>query len=305
MKRKAKKSSLIGAVFIIIMFVLGFLCENGYIDGAVFNPYGSERPSYDGESPVEVHFIDTDQSDCILIKAGEKNILIDSGERNCKEIIGAYLDAEGVDKIDIFIATHPHSDHIGSGEYVIRNYNVTTLIVPDIPEESFPTTKIYENMLIAADEMDTNLSFAVPGTEYDLGNGVTLEILGPVSDYGTDYNNWSVISKLNVGNVSFLFTGDMESKAENDLIASGADLSCTVLKAGHHGSSTSSSEKFLSAAKPEYAVILCGSGNSYGHPHKEVLEAFSSRGYKIFRTDEDGSIIFKTDGENISVTTER
>ncbi len=303
-KQKTKKNSAFTAVIIILLLVLGYFYESGYIDAGFFDPYGSNS-AYIGESPVEVHFIDTDQSDCTLVIAGDKTVLIDAGERNCKEVIGTYLDEHSVKKIDIFIATHPHSDHIGSGEYIINNYSVETLIIPDIPEESFPTTKIYENLLTAADENGTKLSFAVPGTEYDLENGVTLEILGPVSDYGDDYNNWSIVSKLTVGGTSFLFTGDMESSAEKDLLASGADVSCTVLKAGHHGSSTSSSDKFLDAAGPEYAVILCGKGNSYGHPHKEILSAFSERGYTVLRTDEDGSIIFRTDGENITVETER
>ena len=297
------------AVLLLLLagFLLGFLLENGYFDRRLpkeaQNGDVSESPA--GDSSTRVHFIDTWQSDCVLIETKEKTVLIDAGDLNSSDEIGEYLKKAGVSKIDLFVATHPHSDHIGSGKYVIENYEVAALLVPDIPEESFPTAATYENLLLAAEKRGTKLLFASPGEEFSLGDGAVLKVLGPVSDYGTDYNNLSVVTKLTVGEVSFLFTGDMEAEAETDLISAGADLSCTVLKVGHHGSSGSSTKAFLDGASPRYAVILCGQGNDYGHPHREVLDALENRGCSVFRTDQKGSIVFETDGESLAVQTER
>lgn len=318
MRSKTEKRIIIGLlIFIILLFCL-YLLQSADVDAESLRgklesalsevpapPFAPAVPSPTVSAEAEICFIDTGQSDCVLIKAPEKTVLIDAGERDCAGIIGDFLSREGVSRIDLFVATHPHSDHIGSGAYVVETFDVQELLIPDIPEESYPTSSTYEKLLLAADEQGTVLTPASPGIEYDLGGGMVLKVLGPVSDYGTDYNNWSVVTKLVAGEISFLFTGDIEAEAEADLIASGAELSCTVLKAPHHGGSTSSSAPFLDAADPSCAVILCGANNDYGHPHKEVREAYAARGYEVYRTDQNGSIVFRTDGKNITVETEK
>lgn len=309
MRRKKKFFPGRFAVLLLLLlgFLLGFLSEKGYIDLGFSEKAQSAGLSevLPGDLSTRVHFIDTGQSECMLIETKEKTVLIDAGDLNCGEEIGQYLNGAGVSKIDLFVATHPHGDHVGSGKYIIENYEVAALLLPDIPEEYFPTARTYESLLLAAEKRGTKLFFASPGEEFLLGNGAVLKVLGPVSDYGANYNNMSVVTKLTDGKVSFLFTGDMESEAEADLISAGADLSCTVLKAGHHGSSSSSTEEFLDAAAPQFAVILCGRDNDYGHPHREVLDAFEKRGCRVFRTDQNGTIVFETDGENLAVRTER
>lgn len=318
MRSKAEKRMIAGLLIFIALLFLIYLIEGANVDWKSLPeklrsaPSGepaplpaSETPSSGAPLEVEVSFIDTGQSESVLIIAPEKTVLIDAGDRDSAAKIGDFLSEREVSRIDLFVATHPHSDHIGSGAYVVETFDVEELLIPDIPQESYPTSSTYEKLLLAAEERDTVLTLASPGTEYELGGGVVLKVLAPCSDYGTDYNNWSVVTKLTAGEISFLFTGDIEAVAEADLMASGADLSCTVLKAPHHGSSSSSSAQFLDAANPRYAVILCGSNNDYGHPHREVREAYAARGYEIYRTDLDGSVIFKTDGESITVETEK
>lgn len=258
-----------------------------------------------GEGAAEVHFLDTGQSDCTLILTGEKTVLIDAGTSDRGGSIVEYLEDQGVRTVDLLIATHPHADHIGSMADVLRNFEVKEFLMPDIPDEYQPTTRGWEKLLIAADEEGCAVTPADPGQEYLLGGGCVLTVLGPVKDYGDDYNNWSVVTRLVCGDVSFLFTGDAEKKAENDILSTGAALDSDVLKVGHHGSATSSGEDFMAAVSPEYAAVLCGAGNDYGHPHRDTTDLLARMGAEIYRTDLDGAIVMKTDGKTVTVSTEK
>ncbi len=298
------KGLLSALLAIIIVFAAAVLYENGIIsDEFYLKLISAAKPEISESSEVEVHFIDVGQAECILIKAPEKVVLIDAGDIGYGKTIERYLRMEGVLSIDLFVATHPHSDHIGSASEILKKFPVSEVMIPEIPEEFLPTTSLFEEFLKTLSQKNCTVSYSVNGRKIELGKGAVLEILGPAGYYGDNLNNYSIISKLTFGETSFLFTGDAEQEAEELLLSSGADVSCTVLNAGHHGSSTSCSIAFLKAANPKYAAISCGFDNDYGHPHRETIAAFKEFGIKYYRTDFDGSIIFGSDGKNITVST--
>lgn len=247
------------------------------------------------ENSMEVHFLDVGQGDSALIRSGEHTMLIDAGENDQGDVVVSYLKDLGIKRLDYVIGTHPHSDHIGGLDTVIRAFDVGTVILP--PKEH--TTKTFEDVLDAIEEKGLSITKPVVGTKYSLGNA-SFCIIAPNGDYGDDLNNWSVGLRITNGDCSFLFTGDAESQAEANMAANGISLKSDVLKLGHHGSSTSSSPLFLDLVDSDYAVITCGIGNSYGHPHKETLEKLEERGIQIFRTDQQGTIIAYSDGSEIT-----
>lgn len=302
-----KPGGLFAALFaIVIVFISAALYESGFITEEFYLRLISavDTEAVFESHELEVHFIDVGQAECILIKAPEKNVLIDAGEIGCGNEITNHLHANGVFSIDVFITTHPHSDHIGSAEHILKKFPVAEVIMPYIPEEYVPTTALFEDFLFALEKENCSVSYAKPGTTYDLG-GPVLKILAPNGDLGDNLNNYSVVTKLVYEETSFLFTGDIEKEAEEAILASEEDISCTVYNAAHHGSSTSNTYAFLVAAAPEYAAVSCGLNNDYGHPHREVVSYFKELGIKYFRTDYDGDIIFGSDGENIYITTSK
>lgn len=246
---------------------------------------------------ISVHFVDVGQGDCELVELPEnKYMLIDAGDNGAEDAVLSYLDKEGVKKIDYLVATHPHADHIGGMEEVIKKYDIGEIYMPK--KES--TSMTFEKMIDAIDEKNLSIHIAEAGKNIFDYADVRADFLAPQKDYD-DLNNASAVVKLKCGDKSFLFMGDAESRAEFDILSGGEDVSCNVLKVGHHGSTTSSSEQFLEKARPEYAVISCGKGNKYGHPHKETLEKLKQIHANVLRTDEMGTIIIKTDGHNLQV----
>lgn len=291
---------------VIIIFLGATFYEHGIItEDFYLKLLSATQNGVTESSDLEVHFIDVGQAESILIKAPGKNVLIDAGNIGYEKKIENYLRSKGVYVIDIFITTHPHSDHIGSAAEIVKRFPVGEVIIPEIPEEFLPTTSLYEDFLRALAGKNCSVSYAEAGTVFELGKGAVLKILGPDGYSGDNLNNYSVISKLTFGETSFLFTGDAEEEAELLLVSSGEDISCTVFNAGHHGSSTSNSSLLLKAANPEYAAISCGYNNDYGHPHREIISAFKDFGIKYYRTDYDGDIVFRSDGKTVSVTTKK
>ena len=301
-KPKSLVAVIAAAAVVLISSVLygqGIISEELYLK--LISATGS---SFSETYPAEVHFIDVDQADCILIKTEEKNILIDAGDIGGENGIINYLHTNGVFSIDLFITTHPHADHIGSASEIINAFPVTTVVMPEIPEKHLPTTRLFEELLITLSKSDCEVLYSEKDMVFDLGSA-TLEILGPAEYSGDNLNNYSIISKLTCGEVSFLFTGDAEEEIELELIESEEDLSCTVFNAGHHGSSTSNSVAFIKAASPKYSVISCGKDNDYGHPHRETISTFKEFGIEYYRTDYSGDVVFATDGANVYIKTER
>lgn len=257
------------------------------------------------EGELRVDMLDVGNADCLLVRSGGKTMLIDAGTASAADGILQYLDDQHIDRLDYVIATHPDADHIGGMRAVLRAKEIGTFIMSYMPEEHTPTTSTYENMLETLLDKGIAVTEAAPGQRYALGEAA-LTILGPVGEF-TDTNNQSVIAKLTLGNKSMLLTGDASKKAENALLAEyrGDELSADVLKVGHHGSSSSSQEKFLDRVGASVAIISCGADNSYGHPHEDVLTALNERNITVYRTDLHGRITLTCDGNRWHVSTER
>lgn len=247
---------------------------------------------------VLVHFIDVGQADCILIQSNGQAMLIDAGTNEASQAIQDYLNALGITRLEYVIGTHPHEDHIGSLDDVITMYDVGTVILPD----KIHTTKTFEDVLDVIENKGLVVTIPHVGDVYTIGNA-TFTVLSPDKDYGDELNNWSVVIRLE-GCHSFLLTGDAEKLVEKDILAAGLDVSADVLKVGHHGSDTSSSEAFLEAVHPAYAVISCGVDNIYSLPTANTLERLASLGIKMFRTDEQGTIIVTSNEDGLTFNTE-
>lgn len=295
---KNQKYIYIIVVFIIALFVI--LQDRGVIDTKKIKQALGQADTQAVDASMSVHFIDVGQGDSTLIISDGEAMLIDAGEKECGTVVADYLDSVGVTTLKYVIGTHPHSDHIGGLAYIIENFNVENVIMPKVSAEMTPTTKVYEDLLSAIKSKGLKIHTAVDET-ITLGE-TEVEIFAPTKDY-TNLNNYSICTKITHGENTFLLTGDTEDDAEEDLIERVGDkLNAKVLKLGHHGSSTASSVELLQAVNPRYAVISCGAGNKYGHPHDEVLNRVKKFSDYILRTDIEGTIIFKSDKEGLSVT---
>jgi competence protein ComEC len=264
-------------------------------------PDEDEEPPDERAPPtgkLEVHFIDVGQGDSILIKAPRKNILIDGGGR-CNTVLN-YLSNQGIKSLDYVIGTHPHADHIGGLINVMQSMPVGAIIDPAVAH----TTKTFEDYLTIIDQKGILFTEGRAGMIWDLGGGAKMQLLHPTSPSKSDLNNASIVVRLTFGEVSFLFTGDAESAAEKQILSRGYELNSTILKVGHHGSETSTSQAFLTAVKPEAAIIMCCKTNSYGHPHQETLAKLSASNVNIYRTDLNGNIVVVTDGQTYSFNKE-
>jgi beta-lactamase superfamily II metal-dependent hydrolase len=256
------------------------------------------------EALLEVSFIDVGQGQSILIKDAENAVLIDAGEAEYGETVSDFVKSAGVDTLDLIIASHPHSDHIGGLPAVMENVAVREVRLPIIPDDKTPTTRIYENFLDAVSDGDIPLTETSAGDEINIG-AMRLKVLSPEknAEYN-DLNDYSAVIMLSYGDTCFLFTGDAEKPAESILTESGYNLSADVLAVGHHGSSNSSTENFLAEVKPQIAVISCGKDNDYGHPTAEALARLGVYTDKIYRTDIDQTVVIITNGKDIKIKTE-
>lgn len=249
-------------------------------------------------STLEVHYMDVGQGDSILIVQGDHSMLIDAGDNSSGTKVQSYLQANNIDTLDYCVGTHPDSDHIGGLDVIIYKFNCKAVWMPACSKD----TNTYRDVISAVNSKNYKITSPAPGEIYSLGDA-KISILAPVKDYGEDANNNSIAMKIEYGENSFLFTGDCEEEAETDMLSSGMDVSAQVMKAGHHGSNTSNTEEFLEAVAPEYFVISCGEGNDYGHPRAEVLNRLRAMGISVFRTDEQGTIVAVSDGEEITFNT--
>lgn len=255
------------------------------------------EPVADGEMFVD--FVDVGQGDCTLIRTADAVILVDAGEVGTADTVVSYLKEKGIKNIDCCIATHPHSDHIGALYRIFEEFSVDTVLLPDIPDELIPTTSTYEKFLDGLENVK-NIIPAGAGDNFDFGS-LNLDILGPVKEYD-DLNQMSLVSKVSFGNTSVMLTGDAETPAETDMLKKrNVDYSADILKVGHHGSKTSTSEKWLKAVHPQFAVVSCGLDNDYGHPHKNIVNRLEDFGVEYYRTDLEGHILFKSDGNEVTL----
>jgi beta-lactamase superfamily II metal-dependent hydrolase len=253
---------------------------------------------------LAVYYLDVGQGDSELIVANGEAMLIDAGEAESGDMIVSYIQNLGITKLKYIVATHPHADHIGGLPTVINAFDVEQIIVPVIPDEQIPTTRVYEDFLTAVEDNDLKLTAAKAGDSLKLGDA-KITVLSPGADEQySDLNDYSVVLRMVYGKSRWLFTGDAEKPAEEAILeragASGESIVCDIIKVGHHGSENSSTAAFLAVIKPQAAVIEVGDGNSYNHPTGEALERLGEYTSKIYRTDLEGTIIFTSDGEKIA-----
>lgn len=247
------------------------------------------------EKLFSVHIIDVGQGDSIFIHTLEdKRILIDAGDEEAEHTVYSYLKRRGVKKIDVLIATHPDTDHIGSMDYIIDKFKISHFYMPDAKTDS----EAFYNLLDSCKEKNLKIEYLTKGDVLKIDSSTTMEILSPSRI--TDKNNLnSIVSLLNYKGYEFLFTGDAEKENELEILSSCNLPDIEFLKAGHHGSSSSSTDEFIEKLKPEAVAISCGYNNDYGHPHRSVLDTFRENGSVVYRTDKNGSLVFYCDENGI------
>ena len=258
-------------------------------------------PAYGlNDGRMAVYFLDVGQGDSALIQYNGTTILIDAGEADEGPGIVTYLKHLGVSDIDLLIATHPHSDHIGGMQDVLKNFNVRSVIDSGMPH----TTTTYQKFLETVDHKNISYSTVQQGDSFSPAPGLTLLVLSaPDGSKDQDLNDGSIVLRASYGRMNILFEGDAGTTAEESMIHSGLPLESQVLKVAHHGSSHGSGVPFLDRVRPEAAIISVGAGNPYNFPAEETLLRLEDTGALIFRTDTDGSIIVRTDGMTFSVET--
>ena len=254
-------------------------------------------PSGDG---LMVHFVDVGQADCILIECGSEFAIIDGGNKDDGQLVVSYLEQQGVQELSAVICTHAHEDHVGGLPSVLSVYPTAAVYAPTRTYSS----NIFDDFLYYTDQQRLEVTIPTPGDTLTVGDAV-LTVLGPVQSYA-ETNDTSIVVRLDYGDTSFLFTGDMEVAAENDMLdywSGNSDIfHVDVLKVGHHGSDTSTGYRFLYEVDPTYGVIPVGKDNSYGHPHAEPLSRLRDAGVTLLRTDELGHILAVSDGKEITFT---
>lgn len=247
---------------------------------------------------LSIHMIDVGQGESILVVTpNNKTILIDAGEYHEGRKVKAYLRKHRIDKIDLLIGTHPHSDHIGGLSEIIHNFEVDQIMMP----KKLHNSATFENLLIAIESNHLKINTPELHKKIPFDEDIQLQFLGPIKEYGDNLNLWSIVLRLEYRNQSFLFTGDMEKEAEIDLINfyDEKSLAANVLNIGHHGSNTSTSEEFLRAVNPDIALISTGKNNAYDHPHNEVIQRLEDNKVWIYRTDIQGNVVLFSDGYKI------
>lgn len=269
----------------------------------IFRAAGLNETVSASEYPFSVHYIDVGQADCSLVVCGDDAVLIDAGDVDAYRTIDAYLQSQGITSLRYLILTHAHADHIGSADEVLENYAVENVIMPRYTEENTPTTAVYEDLLYALNASGANVIAAQPGNVYTL-TAFSFTVLAPNRDYN-ELNDTSVVVRAVYEDTAFLFQGDAETPSEEDILKTGLPVQAEVIKLGHHGSKTASSEAYLRAVSPTLAVIPCGEGNSYSLPSTEILERLDAMGIDYRRTDRNGTIVVTSDGARVGVQTEK
>jgi len=265
----------------------------------VYRAFGLIEPDTDRG---EVHFIDVGQGDSILLCSASSFTLVDGGPRAKQVETLDYIRARGITRLDAVFATHLHEDHIGGLAAILAEISARTVYLVQGAPGSEKDTKTYQNLMKVIAAQGLSVVKPEPGTRFALDR-FDLEILAPLTEFSSDENNNSIVIRAEYGKISFLLTGDAEKESEAAMLQSGRTLSATVLKMGHHGSKTSTTEAFLAAVRPLYAVISCGRNNAYGHPNDDVVARVEKAGARIYRTDVNGTVVVFTDGEQVEVKT--
>lgn len=306
---KLKKLLKTWSILLMILFITGCNTDtsesdlNKEISVEDSLESNDEKNTEDNEMKVtgemEVHFMDVGQADAALVICEGKYMLIDGGNKEDSSLIYAYLKENEAEELDYIICSHAHEDHCGGLAGALNYAKVKTVYAP-VQEYD---TEAYKDFVKYVKAQEKDITIPSAGEEFSLGNA-KCRILA-VNTVPEDCNNTSIVLRIEYGNTSFLFTGDAETVVEKSILNAGYELKSTVLKVPHHGSDTSLGYQYLNEILPEYAVISVGEGNSYGHPSEDSLSKLRDADVKVYRTDMQGHIIARSDGKNVTFTTER
>lgn len=299
--KKEYKQILWKLLLLIIIAVISYFSP--YILEIIEEPTVEHREEVeptvkvDDEKNFHIHFIDVGQADCILIEDNQKYTLIDAGNREDGDKLVSYFQSLGIKNFQYVIGTHAHEDHIGGMANIIQNFSIKHFYMPDV----VTTTKTFEDVLDSLQMK--NIAFETPAIDDTFTmNDTKFQVLSIGKD-ATDLNNTSIVLRATYKNTSYLFMADAESSVEKNILDK--NIQSNVLKVGHHGSQYSTTASFLKAVNPEYAIIQVGKDNSYGHPKDVVLKKLKRLNVSIYRTDQDGTILLSSDGNEIVIDTKK
>jgi len=248
---------------------------------------------------MKIHYIDVGQADSILIQQGSSAMLIDGGNNADGPTVKNYIEKQGITTLNYVIGTHAHEDHIGGLDYIINAFKIGKVYFP----KTTSTTKTFEDFVNSVKSKNIKLTVPQVGETFNLGDAVC-NILAPNSSSYEDDNDYSIVVKVKFGSTTFMFDGDAEAVSEMEMVKKGFDLKADVLKVGHHGSNSSTCANFLSAVNPKYAVISVGADNNYGHPSQSTMDRLKASNIQVYRTDENGTIIATSNGQDITFSTQ-
>ncbi len=297
-KKKRKNKFLYAFLLVILLFAYSIYMygfeETFGLDYETIQTFLSNRHSDNNtlvSGNLTVSFLDVGQADAILIQNGDKNMLIDAGNNNDGELLVQYFKELMITHFDIVVGTHPHEDHIGGLDDVIDEFDVSQFYMPDV----ITNTTTFLDVLNALEKKNMKLNIPKVGDIWILGDA-KIEVLYTGTNQ-KDLNGASIVLKLTYGNVKFLFTGDATASIEKEILKK--DVSADVLKVAHHGSPYSTTDSFLDACSPRYAVISVGNNNNYGHPGTSTIQKFERKQIEVHRTDKEGTVVATTDGNDI------
>lgn len=300
--RNIRYKNRIIVAFLILIIIAALYIRFSKIEAIKLEETVSDSPgdSLD-ESPFQVHFVDVGQGDCSLIICDGEAMLIDAGDNDKGTRVQKYLKDQGISNLKYVIGTHPDSDHIGGLDVIIYKFSCENILMPEASSD----TKTYLDVLSAIKSKGYKVTTVGQGDTYSLGSA-TFEVLSPIKGYPYEEdNNNSIVLRLDYYNNSFLFMGDAEYQPQQVMIYDDdINVKADVIRVAHHGANTGYMKGFYDEVDPKYAIISCGKGNKYGHPHFKALNDFKNRGVNVFRTDEQGSIIAVSDGNTITFNVE-
>lgn len=276
----------------VIIFLLIFLVSI-YIDKYIEKSY-SFKNNIETTSNLEIYFFNVGQADSIFINNEDYTMLIDGGNNSDGKNIVEFLKGKNIKDIDVVVGTHPHEDHIGGLDDIIKSFDIGKIYMPDV----ISTTDTFNDVLDVIEEKEHNISIPIIDEVFNL-NEMKFKIIYTGNDEH-NLNNSSIVIRMDFGDVSYLFTGDIESDVEKTLLDKEIDVD--VLKIAHHGSEYSNCKEFLDYVSPNYAIISVGYNNKYEHPSSELLNRLKNNKINVYRTDLDGTIKIDSDGNNINIS---
>lgn len=297
---RADRTVVSAAIFIVLV---SCIITAGCLDHFTIPDFSYNHSTHlaDNEGKLSVYFLDVGQGDSTLVIFDGKTILIDAGETEMGDRVVSDLTTLGVTRIDLLVATHPHSDHIGGMQKVLAAFPVGQVLDAGLPH----TSSTYEHFLATIEQKNIPYRVAEQGQTVDVDPALRIFVLSPPEErFGDDPNTNSVVLRISYGTIDFLLAGDMGGEGEDALARSGYPLDAEIQKIGHHGSFSSTSPSFLARVRPETAIIMVGKDNPYGHPHQQTLNLLEDAGVTVYRTDRDGTVIIRSDGVSYSVKTE-